>query len=177
MSKRIVDAIIEILNDKSEETEELSDEQYAKKILKRVTDMLEEDEETGLTKKQLVVVGQVLFRGHQKPATVALGPFGGRAVGAASKAGGSLSWDPTSRRMGRFLVAPLYKSAFEANKNFVAEVEDEEDVEEATELVTSMAEATWHLSDKPACQCGVKYPEWRILEGVKPYCYRHNKEL
>lgn len=176
MSKRIVDAIIEILNDKSEETEELSDEQYAKKILKRVTDMLEEDEETGLKKQQLVVVGQVLFRGQQKPATVALGPFGPRAVGAASKAGGSLSWDNVSHRMGRFMVVPMFKSAFEANKNFTAEV-DEDEAEEASDLVVAMAEATWHLSDKPACQCGVRYPKWRILEGVKPYCYRHDKEL
>lgn len=166
MSKRIVDAIVEILNDKSEETEKLSDEQFAKRILKRVTDMLEEDEESGLKKKYLVVVGQTLFRGQAKPATVALGPFGARANKSASDEGGKLSYDTVSHRMGRFMVVPLFKSAFEANKNFAADVDESE--EETEPLLSAMAEASWHLSDQPACQCGLRYAT---------HCYRHNKEL
>lgn len=174
MSKRIVDAIIKVLNDNSPETEELSDEQFATKIFKLVDRMLradlkkelKEEEDAKYDSKYLVVVGQTLFRGHTKPATVALGPFGARANKSASDEGGKLSYDTVSHRMGRFMVVPLFRSAFEANKNFVAEAEEAE--EETEPLVQAMAESTWHLSDKPACMCGLKFAT---------HCYRHNKEL
>lgn len=167
MSRKLVKAIASLLKEADDDLAKYPDqESVAEAVLKLIAEHEKAEEEADITKKYLVVVGQTLFRGHTKPATVALGPFGGRAVGAAQKAGGSLSYDSQSHRMGRFMVVPMFKSAFEANKNFVADVEEDE--EETTPLLSAMADASWHLSDQPACQCGLRFAD---------YCHRHQKEL
>lgn len=164
MSAKEVKAVVKLLVDTSFDDE--TDETLAEAIIDKIDELRAEAEEADIKKKYLVVVGQTLFRGQTKPATVALGPFGARAGTSASREGGKLSYDVVSHRMGRYMVVPLFKSAFEANKNFVADVDEDE--EETEPLVSAMAEATWHLSDQPACQCGLRYAT---------HCYRHNKEL
>lgn len=164
MSAKEIKAVAELLADKSFDDE--TDQVLAQAIIDKLDELRAEAEEADIKKKYLVVVGQTLFRGATKPATVALGPFGARAGGSASKEGGKLAYDVVSHRMGRFMVVPMFKSAFEANKEFVREVDEDE--EETTPLLSAMAEASWHLSDKPACECGLR---------TSTYCHRHQKEL
>lgn len=164
MSAKKIKAIVSVITDTN--LDESTDQQVAQVILDKLDAIDAAEVEADIKKKYLVVVGQTLFRGQTKPATVALGPFGARAGTSASREGGKLAYDVVSHRMGRFMVVPLFKSAFEANKNFVADVDEDE--EEMVPLLSAMAEATWHLSDQPACQCGLR---------SSSYCHRHKKEL
>ncbi len=167
MSKKLIKAIASLLEEADGTLEEYpNQEDVAEAILALIDEHSRAEEEADIKKKYLVVVGQALFRGHTKPSTVALGPFGARAVKASQTEGGKLAFDPQSHRMGRFMVVPMFKSAFMANKEFVAEAEEGE--EETAPLLSAMADASWHLSDLPACTCGLV---------SATFCYRHQKEL
>lgn len=161
MSAKLVKKIVELLKEMYD-FPDMTDDQW-KEDASSVLGLIEEEQ---AAEKKAVVVGQVLYTGAQAPVTVALGPFGQRAVKAAQDAAGKLVYNPMQKTVqGRYMIVPLYKSPQlvfnEFGKGLVSE-------EQAERLVHDMADATWHISDTPACMCGLR---------SATHCYRHNKDL
>ena len=161
MSKKIVGAIADILEEADEDiTKYPNQEDVAEAIFELVVSMLEEAE---AKKKQVVIVGQIHLPRREKPSVVALGPFGARAEKATEAAGGQLAWDTKSGTgMGRYMVVPAFPSARAAWDHHRVSVQEIEE-----ELLT-MNEIQRTISYGPVCQCGLPHAD---------YCHRHNKEL
>jgi len=164
MSRKIVKAIADLLEEADKDILKYpNQEDLAEAILSEVEQLQAAALEADEKKQKLVVVGQIQFPGEENPHVVSLGPFGGRAVGAASKAGEGLAWDSKSGTgKGRFMVVPAFSSARAAWDHYRKNRPEIED-----ELVV-MNQIQRTISDGPVCECGLRN---------STYCHRHQKEL
>lgn len=157
MSRKIIKKIADFLEKSELDTDKYPDHEDVAEV---VYDLILSEQDA---EKKLVVVGQLTPEGSEQLYHVALGPYGARAVKAAQGAGEGLAWDSRSGTgNGRFMVVQMFKSAREAWVNL-----PEQHKRQGEELLSAMAEKTWHLSDVPVCTCGLKNAS---------FCYRHQKE-
>ena len=134
--------------------------------------MLEIIDEERAKKKRILVVGQILYDGQERPYTVALGPYStagkldtkenwdlrSEAHAASRTEGGKLAWDTSTKTgEGRFMIVPLLRTARDAWDFFRGAPE-----EEICEVI-EQAEAEWSIRGLPSdpdtgppCTCGLR---------------------